>query len=1023
MTPYNLIEMKLFPHILTRTSGGQFENFNSTTSSDNLARVTMEIVSRRQVIEASKLALTENLLSFIQQLKDPKEQNSVQNVRRDIFNNRKVKRSKFLKAYDLLPEELQKEINAYFELSKEVEKVEAEAHFIYRNCLLQAREQIKRLATEETFQKGLILSSQTLLSRISVYASTQAEQFKKRELHIEQGIIKYLSRMYCKTSPFSTFTNLALGEANSNSIEPIRTRTPDTYENDANDFIDSGAQEEWTPSLQGMSAARSATSEAVIPDEKQAGSISSHIRINNYLFKYLKDLLVENKSFFLHFLLRPNPTIETKEDHYLFLINHNNVESFQRMPLNPVLDLILSEFQKGGKGILFNELTTAIKEHIEASDEELEAYLRQAISFGLLEYNFEISGTDPDWDIKLVKQLRRLEIEQVPLATELKEALEKIRALAISYGNGSIPNRKTILKDAYTIFRNICMKLHEAAGLPEAEREFQEEAKKTKHKETQEKSADSTRDDSASVNKSISKDEKPAFQKKSSTHFSFKPEQIFYEDSTRDVVFQLNEEKLHSFVEKLDALLHQLRLFKGGSDEKDKMFHYFSSKYGENARIRLLTFYEDYYREFKKPEAEWLKNMKAQERLFQETDTTKETNVETLRPDSIPAKKEPNPFSLKAIEHREKSWEDWKNKLSSLLHSKINSNQIEVDLDTVLKVNKQAKLNLKNAEKNSFGSFIQFFSEENQKGEQVLKGVLNASFMGYGKMISRFLHIFDEEVTLDVQSWNNSLNPENKFLFVADCDSSYFNANLHPPMLPYEIWMPGGHNSLPSEKQLPITDFEVIADQEKKELQLIHIPTKKRAFVFDLDFQGHQGRSQLFQLLEKFTMAEHLYVYPLLSAINQQLFKKAQEENKNAPGISIQPRVTFQEQIILQRKSWSIPKELFPLRQSGESNEQYFFNINQWRKKSAIPQEVFVTIHQNRKLKEVNTKVAKKLSRDDYKPQFISFNNPLLVLLFEKLLAKAPTAVKIEEMLPASEQLPSINGKKYVSEFVVHWYK
>ena len=63
----------------------------------------------------------------------------------------------------------------------------------------------------------------------------------------------------------------------------------------------------------------------------------------------------------------------------------------------------------------------------------------------------------------------------------------------------------------------------------------------------------------------------------------------------------------------------------------------------------------------------------------------------------------------------------------------------------------------------------------------------------------------------------------------------------------------------------------------------------------------------------------------------------------------------------------------------------------------------------------------KKLGRDDYKPQLISFRNPMLVRLFEKLVDKAPSALSISEMLPSPKHLQQFGDKRYITEMVVQW--
>ncbi len=291
-------------------------------------------------------------------------------------------------------------------------------------------------------------------------------------------------------------------------------------------------------------------------------------------------------------------------------------------------------------------------------------------------------------------------------------------------------------------------------------------------------------------------------------------------------------------------------------------------------------------------------------------------------------------------------------------------------------------------------------------------------------MLSRFLHIFDDRVTEVQRKWNNDTNND-EAIFIEDCDASYFNANLHPPLMPYEIWMPGGHNTLPENRQIPITDLEVVYDNKEEELILKHKPTAKKAYVFDLGFQGHMGRSQLFQLLEKFSKAEYLSTRPIINVVNMTLKnnkEKQKEQDKNSE-ITILPRIIYEDQVIIQRKTWNIPKLLVPERQPQETDFQYYFKINKWRKEHKMPDEVFVFINMDRWNNNPDPELTKKLTRDDYKPQYIDFRNPLLVSLFEKLVVKAPSMLKIQEMLPNSKQMLKIDGERYVSEFMVQWYK
>jgi hypothetical protein len=361
------------------------------------------------------------------------------------------------------------------------------------------------------------------------------------------------------------------------------------------------------------------------------------------------------------------------------------------------------------------------------------------------------------------------------------------------------------------------------------------------------------------------------------------------------------------------------------------------------------------------------------------------------------------------FEEKTKIREDWYKKLlKKIPEENISKENVNISASHLRKVRTENKIQ----NNNSYGAFLQFYVENG-----TLKAVSNGSFSGYGKMFSRFLHILKPEVLSDTRKWNANVLPE--AVFAEDCDASVFNANLHPPLMAHEIWMPGGQNSLPGEQQIPVTDIDII-NKKDTGVELCHRPTGKRMYVFDLGFQGHTGRSQLFQLLDKFGKAEYLFANPITHP-----FSKGPEVKKGEkhPTVWTRPRITLENQIVVQRKAWIIMQKELPVKLNNESNFDYFKKVNEWRSSHGIPEEIFMYISDRHNQPNGNeSKAKKKLSRDDYKPQYISFKNPFLVDLFEKSMHKVPNILHIEEMLPSSKDLIQENGKRFVTEHVVQWY-
>lgn len=989
------MSIKLFPHVLIRVGGGSFEKLQKLDLIESIEAVN-EVIQQKDSLEKSKQKICDDLFILIQsQNENPSLQKNLLNLKRDIFNERNISAEKYLALGSFFGEEFKRQLKEYEEQKARLVVLNTRGEKVFDDELRSARKTLRNLAADENLQKGLLLSSQSLLHSIEEYIHNDGQTPTKKEYKTEEGLIKYISRMYAKTSPFSTFTNLVMGRLS-------------TSTNNHSNLIHS--------------------------EKNTEPKVISHIRLNNFLYQYLRGLLTKNPNVYHNFLLRPNPTIQKYEDHYRFLTNSNNIEAFQRIPANPVMEVFLVLCSNHKEGLRYHDLVQTIieNEYIDASKEDIGAFVDQLIDYGFLEYNIGVSGIDPDWDMKLCEKLKPMAVT-VPLIQDLVTVLAQMREMSLKYANAELSERKSFLVQAHSQFRAVCMKLHEAAGLPEEERLTPEEYQKyqiQKRKEQEEekkqveKEGQTVNDEMESVD-GIDEKKDETFKHHTSTFFYFRPEQVFYEDTSLNIAPELDSEGLSVCVTSLHRLLEQMWLFEGRSDECDSMTHYFEQKYGNDATVDLLTFYEDYYREYKKPEAEQLDKARKEQvkKSKKEEEDKKQSPAESPEPVVATPDKKINESKIPKVRERQELRKQWQESFATLMKiNGIQPNEFHLMLQDIEENNRA--INFKSNSEHlidSCGAFIQFYEEKDPYGNKKIMGVLNASFPGFGKMISRFLHIFDLKSTGDIRQQNIDLSQQD--VFVEDCDASYFNANLHPPLMPYEIWMPNGHNSLPPEKQIPVTDLEVSHNTGTDQLVLTHKPTRKTAYVFDLGFQGHAGRSQLFQLLEKFTLAEYLSCYPINMAIN----KLFEPQDKDAEGnilpkqVFMRPRILYENWLILQRKAWFIPKEILPNIQPKESDWSYFERINEWRHTYQIPDEVFMFVI-GKGNDNIKPEEGKKLGRDDRKPQYISFKNPFLVSLFSSMISKVPGTLRIEEMLPNSQQLNIIGADKHVTEFVVQWY-
>ncbi|NOS85141.1 MAG: hypothetical protein HOP31_08360 [Ignavibacteria bacterium] len=415
-------------------------------------------------------------------------------------------------------------------------------------------------------------------------------------------------------------------------------------------------------------------------------------------------------------------------------------------------------------------------------------------------------------------------------------------------------------------------------------------------------------------------------------------------------------------------------------------------------------FYEDYYRDFKKPEMEkGVKTLKS--------DENKESSEATA---------ENGPETIPEIEKYNQDSETFKANLHDIFKkmTNIKSDEVKIDVEMLRSAKKNnTSLNI-NVPKTSYGAFLQLYVNEDPSGNKNNIGIVNYITAGYGKMVSRFLHIFDRSVSDELCKFNEEM--QNGRMFLENTDATVFNANMHYALMPYEIWMPGGQNTLEEEKQIPVTDISVMYSEADETLKLIHDKSGKEINMFDLGFIIPNNRSNLFRLLDNFTLSKNLYYGVIISSIND-IYGYGPAGNKDARVI---PRIVFNNNLILQRKSWVISKKNIPFKKSGEQISEYFVRINEWRDLLGISSEVFmVLLSKDKNINNPDPKNSRGVVRDDYKPQFIDFSNPLLVELFEKNIQKLTGDLILKEMLPGPDQLLNVMNKPLVSEFVIQWYE
>src|SRR6476620_895713 len=122
--------IKIFPHVLMRVSGGPFEQLQLLNMQQSMKSV-VSILQEKNNKKKLKEELSEKLFAFIQQITESRQQNLILNIRRDIFNGRKVSPEKMKEAETILSDEINEQLKNYFSSQEIIISFEKEGASIF----------------------------------------------------------------------------------------------------------------------------------------------------------------------------------------------------------------------------------------------------------------------------------------------------------------------------------------------------------------------------------------------------------------------------------------------------------------------------------------------------------------------------------------------------------------------------------------------------------------------------------------------------------------------------------------------------------------------------------------------------------------------------------------------------------------------------------------------------------------------------------------------------------------------------
>ncbi len=399
---------EIFKYFVCRVAGlpvSSMENLRLVQTVD--AQHDVFDLEKRLSVEGS--ALADRLYAIVGELKDRRVRGSLLQVRRDVHNVRRPKLAAQKRVESKLPPAIAIDLQRYCDQYDELIKRRSSVEEIFEGEILASRKKLRGLVDDTDFQKGLCLSSEALLRAARRY---QAGRHGTKNKQIERGLMRYLSRMAMKTSPFGTFCAIAAGELSTD---------PSVVESQELMFTGD-------------------------PRRKQ-----SLVRLNKGIYEALVPDLLRSPAIRRQLGVELNPTLRREGEQWLFLSVVSRREVFQRVPRSPVLDLF-KEVLASHSHLSLGELRGKVRKspRLDASRAQIEAFTDRLLEIGFLRLRLGIPEQEVDWDRPLVSLLGTIED---PEAIRIRQLITGLRKGCDAFAMAPVVRRGELLQEAAELMR------------------------------------------------------------------------------------------------------------------------------------------------------------------------------------------------------------------------------------------------------------------------------------------------------------------------------------------------------------------------------------------------------------------------------------------------------------------------------------------------------------------------------------------------------------------------------------------
>lgn len=222
-----------------------------------------------------------------------------------------------------------------------------------------ARSSLRQALSNDRLRLGVLASSASLYGNLARYLSRDARSLTARDLQIERGVLRYLTRASMKATPFGSFCTIIEGALTAG---------------------DAGATD-----IAGR--VYGSTSETM-----------RLVRLNKSLFGILWECLKADEDSRRWLAVDVNPTLIRSGEQYLLLASQNQLEVFQRLNASEAVDIVIRALQVQ-PGLRLNELAALLQSdaRVEAEAKETEQFVVELLRIGLLRFRNPVRALEGDW--------------------------------------------------------------------------------------------------------------------------------------------------------------------------------------------------------------------------------------------------------------------------------------------------------------------------------------------------------------------------------------------------------------------------------------------------------------------------------------------------------------------------------------------------------------------------------------------------------------------------------------------------